>query len=117
MDVTSYLHRKLEALARHRTQYPIIPSMLPQRLLEQMLGTDVLPPYRRWQRTPGGGSGPLGPAGPAPAGQAACLTIVSVGNSPAAAPVTGPMARLAGEHRQLAASVVMTMLPDRPAAH
>jgi LmbE family N-acetylglucosaminyl deacetylase len=26
--------------ARHRTQYPIVPSMLPQRLLEQMLGTE-----------------------------------------------------------------------------
>jgi LmbE family N-acetylglucosaminyl deacetylase len=40
VDVTSYLHRKLEALARHRTQYPIVPSMLPQRLLERMLGTE-----------------------------------------------------------------------------
>jgi LmbE family N-acetylglucosaminyl deacetylase len=40
VDVTSYLHRKLDALARHRTQYPIVPSMLPQRLLEQMLGTE-----------------------------------------------------------------------------
>lgn len=40
VDVTSYLHRKLEALARHRTQYPIVPSMLPQRLLEQMLGAE-----------------------------------------------------------------------------
>lgn len=40
VNVTSYLHRKLEALARHRTQYPIVPSVLPQRLLEQMLGTE-----------------------------------------------------------------------------
>jgi len=40
VDVTSYLDRKLGALARHRTQYPIVPSMLPQRLLEQMLGTE-----------------------------------------------------------------------------
>jgi LmbE family N-acetylglucosaminyl deacetylase len=40
VDVTSYLHRKLEALARHRTQYPIAPSMLPQRLLQSMLGTE-----------------------------------------------------------------------------
>jgi CRP-like cAMP-binding protein len=40
VDVTGYLHRKLEALARHRTQYPIVPSMLPRRLLEQMLGTE-----------------------------------------------------------------------------
>ncbi len=40
VNVTSYLHRKLEALARHRTQYPIVPSMLPQRLLQTMLGTE-----------------------------------------------------------------------------
>jgi hypothetical protein len=40
VNVTSYLHRKLEALARHRTQYPIVPSMLPQRLLQMMLGTE-----------------------------------------------------------------------------
>lgn len=44
VDVTSYLHRKLEALARHRTQYPIVPSMLPQRLLEQMLGAEFFRP-------------------------------------------------------------------------
>ena len=40
VNVTSYLHRKLEALARHRTQYPIVPSMLPQHLLQTMLGTE-----------------------------------------------------------------------------
>jgi LmbE family N-acetylglucosaminyl deacetylase len=40
VDVTSYLHRKLGALARHRTQYPIVPSMLPQGLLQKMLGTE-----------------------------------------------------------------------------
>ena len=40
VDVTSYLHRKLGALARHRTQYPIVPSMLPHSLLQQMLGTE-----------------------------------------------------------------------------
>jgi len=40
VDVTSYLHRKLAALARHRTQYPIVPSMLPPSLLQQMLGTE-----------------------------------------------------------------------------
>ena len=40
MDVTSYLHRKLQALARG-TQYPIVPpSMLPQSLLQTMLGTE-----------------------------------------------------------------------------
>jgi LmbE family N-acetylglucosaminyl deacetylase len=40
VDVTSYLHRKVGALARHRTQYPIVPSMLPRRLLQTMLGTE-----------------------------------------------------------------------------
>jgi LmbE family N-acetylglucosaminyl deacetylase len=40
VDVTSYLHRKLRALARHRTQYPISPSMFPHSLLERMLGTE-----------------------------------------------------------------------------
>ena len=40
VDVTSYLDRKLGALARHRTQYPIVPSMLPQSLLQTMLGTE-----------------------------------------------------------------------------
>ena len=40
VDVTSYLHRKLAALARHRTQYPITPSMLPRQLLQSMLGTE-----------------------------------------------------------------------------
>jgi LmbE family N-acetylglucosaminyl deacetylase len=40
VDVTSYLHRKVGALARHRTQYPIVPSMFPQRLLHTLLGTE-----------------------------------------------------------------------------
>jgi LmbE family N-acetylglucosaminyl deacetylase len=40
VNVASHLHRKLGALARHRTQYPIIPSMLPDRLLQTMLGTE-----------------------------------------------------------------------------
>jgi len=40
VDVTSYLRHKLGALARHRTQYPIAPSMLPPGLLRQMLGTE-----------------------------------------------------------------------------
>jgi LmbE family N-acetylglucosaminyl deacetylase len=40
VDVTSCLHRKLGALARHRTQYPFVPSMLPHSLLEKMLGTE-----------------------------------------------------------------------------
>jgi LmbE family N-acetylglucosaminyl deacetylase len=40
VDVTSCLHRKLQALARHHTQYPVVPSMLPQGLLQKMLGTE-----------------------------------------------------------------------------
>ena len=48
VDVTSYLHLKFGALARHRTQYPIVPSMLPQNLLQQMLGTEF------FRRTAGG---------------------------------------------------------------
>jgi LmbE family N-acetylglucosaminyl deacetylase len=48
VDVTGYLHRKLGALARHRTQYPIVPSMLPQSLLQSMLGTEF------FRRTAGG---------------------------------------------------------------
>jgi LmbE family N-acetylglucosaminyl deacetylase len=40
VDVTSHLPRKLRALARHRTQYPIVPSMLPHGLLQKMLGTE-----------------------------------------------------------------------------
>jgi LmbE family N-acetylglucosaminyl deacetylase len=40
VDVTSCLHRKLAALARHRTQYPIVTTMLPESLLQQMLGTE-----------------------------------------------------------------------------
>jgi LmbE family N-acetylglucosaminyl deacetylase len=40
VDVTDYLDRKLRALARHRTQYPIVPSMLPHSLLQKMLGTE-----------------------------------------------------------------------------
>ena len=48
VDVTSHLHHKLRALARHRTQYPIVPSMLPQSLLQAMLGTEF------FRRTAGG---------------------------------------------------------------
>jgi LmbE family N-acetylglucosaminyl deacetylase len=40
VDVTNFLHRKLGALARHRTQYPIVSSMLPDSLLQKMLGTE-----------------------------------------------------------------------------
>ena len=44
VDVTNYLQRKLGALARHRTQYPAVPSMLPRRLLKTMLGTEFFLP-------------------------------------------------------------------------
>ncbi len=40
VDVTSCVHRKLAALAQHRTQYPIVPSMFPPSLLRKMLGTE-----------------------------------------------------------------------------
>jgi LmbE family N-acetylglucosaminyl deacetylase len=53
IDVTSCLHRKLGALARHRTQYPIIPSMLPHSLLEKMLGTEF---FRRTASRSGNGA-------------------------------------------------------------
>ena len=48
VDVTATLHRKLQALARHRTQYPIVPSMLPHSMLRQLLGTEF------FRRVPGG---------------------------------------------------------------
>jgi LmbE family N-acetylglucosaminyl deacetylase len=44
VDVTDYLQRKLGALARHRTQYPVAPSMLPAQLLKTMLGTEFFLP-------------------------------------------------------------------------
>jgi LmbE family N-acetylglucosaminyl deacetylase len=50
VDATGHLHRKLGALARHRTQYPIVPSMLPHSLLQKMLGTEFF-------RNATGGSG------------------------------------------------------------
>jgi LmbE family N-acetylglucosaminyl deacetylase len=53
VDVTSYLDRKLAALARHRTQYPIVPSMLPQSLLHSMLGTEF---FRRAAADSGNGA-------------------------------------------------------------
>jgi len=40
VDVTPYLDQKLNALAQHRTQYPIVQSVLPRHLLGQMLGTE-----------------------------------------------------------------------------
>jgi hypothetical protein len=44
VDLTDYLRRKLGALARHHTQYPVVPSMLPRRLLKTMLGTEFFLP-------------------------------------------------------------------------
>jgi LmbE family N-acetylglucosaminyl deacetylase len=44
VDVTDNLQHKLRALARHRTQYPVVPSMLPRRLLQRMLGTEFFLP-------------------------------------------------------------------------
>ena len=38
--MTPYLDQKLNALARHRSQYPIVQSVLPRGLLGQMLGTE-----------------------------------------------------------------------------
>jgi LmbE family N-acetylglucosaminyl deacetylase len=61
VDVTSYLHRKLGALARHRSQYPIIPLALPRSLLQSMLGTEFFCPtagrsrdaaVSRWAKAP-----------------------------------------------------------------
>jgi LmbE family N-acetylglucosaminyl deacetylase len=49
VDVTSHLTHKLAALARHRTQYPIVPSMLPERLLQKMLGAEF---FRRADGSP-----------------------------------------------------------------
>ena len=78
LDVTSYLPPKLAALARHRTQYPAIPSMFPQHLLQSMLGTEF---FRRI----GSGSGnaaasrcakaprPRRPAGARRRGTSACI--------------------------------------------
>lgn len=53
VDVTGHLPRKLAALARHRTQYPIVPTMLPQPLMQSMLGTEF------FRRTADGSPHPL----------------------------------------------------------
>jgi len=65
VDVTSYLDRKLGALARHRTQYPIVPSMLPESLLESMLGTEFFaaPAAAAGTPPPAGGRRRRGPDG------------------------------------------------------
>jgi LmbE family N-acetylglucosaminyl deacetylase len=66
VDVTGYLHRKLGALARHRTQYPIIPSMLPHSLLEKMLGTEF---FRRTASLSGNAAVSRWVKPPSPGGQ------------------------------------------------
>jgi LmbE family N-acetylglucosaminyl deacetylase len=73
VDVTSCLHRKLGALAQHRTQYPSIPSMLPNSLLEKMLGTEF---FCRTAGRSGIGAVPRGTIPPSPGGQ---RTPVSAG--------------------------------------
>jgi LmbE family N-acetylglucosaminyl deacetylase len=61
IDVTSYLHQKLAALAQHHTQYPVVPTMLPRSLMLAMLGTEFFrrapagagnPAISRWAKTP-----------------------------------------------------------------
>src|SRR5262249_49734835 len=58
VDVTSYFHRKLGALARHRTQYPIVPSMLPRaccKACSAQSSSAALSAAALWNRgTPGG---------------------------------------------------------------
>jgi LmbE family N-acetylglucosaminyl deacetylase len=76
VDVTSCLHRKLGALARHRTQYPIIPSMLPHSLLEKMLGTEF---FRRAASGRNNGAVSSGAKARPPGGQ---RTSVAVGAEP-----------------------------------
>jgi hypothetical protein len=73
VDVTSSLHRKLGALARHQSQYPTLPSMLPQSLLEKMLGTEFF--CRTASRSGNGAVGDGGKSSP-PGGQ---RTPVAVG--------------------------------------
>ena len=52
VGVTPYLRHKLGALALHRTQYPIVPSMLPDSLLQKMLGTEYFRPVHSGGRDP-----------------------------------------------------------------
>ena len=40
IDVRAVVHRKVAALAAHRTQYPIEPEMFPSWLLEEMMGQE-----------------------------------------------------------------------------
>jgi LmbE family N-acetylglucosaminyl deacetylase len=40
IDVTTYVDRKIAAIAAHRTQYPIDPMMLPLAMLQEMMGRE-----------------------------------------------------------------------------
>jgi LmbE family N-acetylglucosaminyl deacetylase len=97
VDVTSHLHRKLGALARHRTQYPIVPSTLPSGLLQKMLDTEFFtritgdsPPatVSRWAKT----QRLRRPARRATAGRPSALVTDAGGRR--CAPLSQPAARL-----------------------
>jgi hypothetical protein len=40
IDVSAFVECKVEALAQHRTQYPIRPDMFPLPMLKELLGTE-----------------------------------------------------------------------------
>jgi LmbE family N-acetylglucosaminyl deacetylase len=40
IDVSAYVERKIAAIAAHRTQYPISPTMLPLAMLQEMMGRE-----------------------------------------------------------------------------
>ena len=40
IDVSAHVDRKIAAIAAHRTQYPIDPTMLPLAMLEEMMGRE-----------------------------------------------------------------------------
>jgi LmbE family N-acetylglucosaminyl deacetylase len=40
IDVSAYVDRKIAAIAAHRTQYPIDPTMLPLAMLQEMMGCE-----------------------------------------------------------------------------
>lgn len=48
IDVTQFIPQKMAAIAAHRTQYPILPDMFPQSMLNELLGKEyfvrVYPP-------------------------------------------------------------------------
>lgn len=50
IDVTLFIPQKMAAIAAHRTQYPILPDMFPQSMLNELLGKEyfvrVYPPFK-----------------------------------------------------------------------